>query len=256
MNHFQNTNFDIVVISLRTSVERRVRVARQLEAMPFTWSFQDAVHGASLSAWPEEYDRKKRLRLWGYDMRPGNLGCFLSHRQVWKKCVETQRLTLVLEDDFEFQQPLAEVLPIVLDNLPHFDVLRLQGLRLNEKFKVLKDYGKNRLVQHYYHTFGTTAYFIKPEAAKRLLEKSNSFHANVDDFFSHDWVHRLQSLCLLPYPVKPNGMQTTIGGFVGEADKFSRGKKLRLKLRRLPRSFTKKFYRLRTFPKLYFQKIK
>ena len=256
MNHFQNTNFDIIVISLRTSVERRVRVAHQLDSTPFTWIFQDAVHGASLPSLPEEYDRKKRLRLWGYDMRPGNLGCFLSHRQVWKKCVETQRLTLVLEDDFEFQQPLAEVLPIVLDNLPHFDVLRLQGLRLNEKFKVIKDYGKNRLVQHYYHTFGTTAYFIKPEAAKRLLEKSNSFHANVDDFFGHDWVHRIKSLCLLPYPVKPNGMQTTIGGFVGEADKFSRGKKLRLKLRRLPRSFAKKFYRLRTFPKLYFQKIK
>ena len=78
MNHFQNMNFDIIVISLRTSVERRVRASRQLDAMPFVWSFQDAVHGASLPSLPDEYDRKKHLHLLGFDMIPGQIGCFLS----------------------------------------------------------------------------------------------------------------------------------------------------------------------------------
>jgi|GEM_PF-443991 len=248
--------FDIVVISLRNSTERRAQAARQLEATPFLWSFQDAVHGASLPSFPEEYDRSKHLRLHGFDMIPGQIGAFLSHRQAWKKCVETQKLTLILEDDFQFHQKLSEVLPIVFDNLPHYDVLKLQGLREGWQHKVLKDYGKNQLVKHYHDTFGLTAYFIKPESAKVLLEKSRRFHAHGDDFIGHDWIHRLQVLCVLPYPVKPSGQPTTIGRFDIKDGKLSRSQKLLIKLRKLPRSLAKKCYRLRTFPALYFKKIK
>jgi glycosyl transferase family 25 len=255
MANSANNTFEIIVISLRTSVERRVQVAWQLDATPFSWSFQDAVHGASLPSFPEEYDRGKHLRLLGFDMIPGQIGCFLSHRQAWKKCLQTQKLTLILEDDFQFRQELSEVLPIVFDSLPHFDVLKLQGHQEGWKYKVLKDYGKNQLVKHYHDTFGVAAYFVKPESAKILLEKSNRFHAHVDDFFGHDWIHGLKILCVLPYPVKPSGQPTTIGRFDITKRKLSRTKKLLIKFRRLPRSFAKRFYRMRTFPGLYFKKI-
>ncbi len=248
--------FDTIVISLRTSAERRVRVAELLNATPYPWSFQDAVHGASLPSLPEEYDRIKHRQLLGFDMIPGQIGCFMSHCEVWKKCVASQKLTLVLEDDFQFHQPLAEVLPIVFENLDHFDVLKLQGHKEGWKFKVLKDYGKNQLGKHYHDTFGVAAYFVKPESAKILLEKSDRFHAHIDDFFGHDWIHDLKILCVLPYPVKPCGAQTTIGRLDVKKGKLNRVERLFFKLRHLPRSFAKKFYRMRTFPQLYFQKIK
>jgi len=161
---------------------------------------------------------------------------------------------LILEDDFQFRQELSEVLPIVFDNLAHFDVLKLQGHNEDWKYKVLKDYGKNQLVKHYHDTFGVAAYFVKPESAKVLLEKSNRFHAHVDDFFGHDWIHGLRILCIKPYPVTPRGEPTTIGRFDMKKARLGRGKKLLLKVRRLPRSFTKKIYRMRTFPALYFKK--
>ena len=250
-----NNAFDIRVISLPKCIDRRERVTKELDATSYSWSFQDAVHGASLPGFPQEYDRRTHLRLQGFDMIPGQIGCFLSHREAWKNCVATGRLTLILEDDFHFEQPLAEVLPIVFENLKHFDVLKLQGLREGWKYKVLKDYGKNQLVKHYHDTFGTTAYFIKPEGAKVLLEKTRRFHAHVDDFFGHDWIHCLKILCMLPYPVKPCGAQTTIGRLDVKKGKLNCVERFLFKLRRLPRSFAKKFYRLRTFPKLYFQKI-
>jgi glycosyl transferase family 25 len=247
--------FDIIVISLPKSVERRAHAARQLDAMPYPWSFQDAIHGASLPSFPNEYDREKHLRLHGVDMIPGQIGAFLSHRQAWKKCLETQKLTLVLEDDFQFQQDLSEVLPIVFNNLSYFDVLKLQGLQTGRKYKALKDYDKNQLVKHYHDTFGLTAYFVKPDGAKVLLEKSNLFHAHVDDFIGHDWIHRLNVLCVWPYPVIPSGQPTTIGRLDIKDRKLSRSKKLLIKIRKLPRSFAKKFYRLHTFPALYFKTI-
>jgi glycosyl transferase family 25 len=237
--------FEIIVISLATSSDRRAQAAEQLHTTQFSWSFQDAVHGAALAAFPEEYDRRKRLRFWGRDMIPGQIGCFLSHRQVWKKCVQTQKLTLVLEDDFAFQQNLSEVLPIVFASLPHCDVLRLQGLQTDRKYKVLKDYGKNQLVKHYKDTFGTTAYFVKPESAKVLLEKSQRFHAHVDDFFSHDWIHRLNIISILPYPVKPSGLKSTIGVDMQNA-KLSLAEKCLTKIRKLSRSIEKRIYRIQT----------
>src|SRR5579863_4877511 len=182
--------FDIVVISLRRSSERRRQAAQQLDAMRFAWDFLDAIDGMALAYFPEEYDRRSRLRLTGFEMSPGQIGCFLSHRQAWKQCVQRQRPALILEDDFKFQQDLDGVLPYINDNLSAFDLLRLQGLWDGWKHKVLKDYGQKKLVKHYYDPSGATAYFIKPECAGVMLEKSQRFHAPVDDFFGHDWIHR------------------------------------------------------------------
>ena len=239
-------SFEINVISLQTSSERRLQAAEQLNATPFSWSFQDAIHGASLPTFPEEYDRRKRLRLWGADIVPGQIGCFLSHRQAWKKWVQTQKLMLVLEDDFQFRQNLVEVLPIVAEVMANCDVLRLQGLRTDGKYKVLKDYGKNQLAKHYEDTFGTTAYFVKPESAKVLLEKSHHFHAHVDDFFGHDWIHRLNIVSLLPYPVTPSGLASTIKCLNKPENHLSLAEKWLTKLRKLPRSAQKRIYRMRT----------
>jgi glycosyl transferase family 25 len=244
VNRARQKEFDIVVISLRSSAERRRHAARQLDAAPFPWSFQDAVNGAALATAPEEYDRRKRLRFFGYEMLPGQIGCFLSHRQAWKQCVERQKLTLILEDDFQFRQGLDEVLPVVCDNLSTFDILRLQGLREDWKYKVLKDHGRNKLVKHDHDPFGSTAYFIKPESARVLLEKSRRFHSPVDDFFGHDWVHRLHVLSILPYPVKPSGEPSTISPLEGLEAKLGAARKWQTKIHKLPRSIEKRFYRM------------
>src|SRR5665213_2137702 len=146
--------FEIIVISLKKSAARRAQAAAQLDASGFDWKFLDAVDGGDLNEFPAEYDREAQLRNYGYDLNPGQLGCFLSHREAWKKCVASQKLTLVLEDDFEFQQKLSDVLPLVEQFLPEFDMLRLQGTEPQWKYKVLRIYGENQLVKHYYDPFG------------------------------------------------------------------------------------------------------
>jgi glycosyl transferase family 25 len=247
---------EIIVISLPSSAERRAQAVQQLDATGFPWSFQEAINGAALTEFPKEYDRRERLRLQGFEMSPGQVGCFLSHRQAWKKCLQMQKTMLVLEDDFQIQQELSEVLPVAFDCLPHCDILRLQGLEHKWKYKVLKDFGKNQLVKHYHDTFGTTAYLVKPESAKVLLEKSSRFHVHVDDFFSHDWVHGLKIFSILPYPVKPSGLASTITPTERQTKKLSRTEKLLTKFRKLPRSTAKRLYRIRTFPGLFFKQSK
>lgn len=247
---------EIVVISLRESSQRRIKSAEQLDSTKLSWSFFDAVDGRNLP-YPAEYDRQARLKYSGVDMVPGQIGCFLSHRECWKKCVQAQRLMLVLEDDFHFQQDLSEVIPIAMNTMADWDILRLQGVSVKNKYKVIEDFGQNQLVKHYYDAFGTTAYFVKPEIAEILLGKSNRFHAHIDDFFSHDWIHRLNILSILPYPVKPSGDPTTIGSCDDdERNRLCWQEKWRTKLVKLPRSVEKRLYRTRAFLSLYFTPTK
>jgi glycosyl transferase family 25 len=254
MNITGSQGFDIVVISLRTSTERRRQAAQQLDAMGFAWSFQDGIDGRALATFPEEYDRQSRMRLHGAEMNPGQVGCFLSHREVWKRCVQSRKLTLALEDDFQFQQNLDGVLPFVSANLSTFDILRLQALRPTWKYKVLKDYGERKLVKHYHDPVGATAYFIKPECARVMLEKSNRFHAHVDDFFGHDWIHRQNILSLLPYAVVPCGLPSTIELSGERKAEIRAGRKWQMKVNKFPRSIQKRLYRMAAFPGLFIQK--
>lgn len=247
---------DIIVISLRESTARRARAVEQLQASGLTWRFQDAIKGADLPALPVEYDQNRRYQLEGNDLNPGEIGCFMSHREAWKMCVKTQKLMLILEDDFQFQETPADVLSGVFENLPHFDVLRLQGGILTYKYKVLKDYGKTKLVRHYRDPHGTTAYVLKPAAAKKLLERSRKFFECVDIYLGNYGAHRLRVLSLFPYPVTGDKSPSTIQFSAKSAPRLNLGRKWLMKLRRLPQSARKRFYELERSTAEFFAPIK
>ena len=79
--------FDIRVISLRDARERRQHMAALFAGSGADWSYFDAIAGASLPAALPAYDRQRRLRLLGYDLRQNEIACFLSHREVWRHAV-------------------------------------------------------------------------------------------------------------------------------------------------------------------------
>ncbi len=236
-------SFDIVVISLLRSSGRRAAACHQLDATLLPWSFLNAVDGAALASLPPEYDGRTRLRNYGRPMSIGQIGCFMSHRMAWKQCVQANRPMLVLEDDFLLELDLAEVLRLAEANMQHFDLLKLQGLNLKQKFTVVKKCGDHQLVRHHHSPMGTTAYIIKPEIARLLLEKSRHFHAPIDDFLDHDWIHGLKILSLLPYLVKASGDPSTIACLT--VDKLNRWEKMLLRLRRLPRSVRRRVYSMK-----------
>lgn len=91
---------DIHVISLASS-ERRASIARALDERGVAFRFEDAYDARSLS--DAEVDmvsdqRAAQLR-YGRALTRGELGCFASHRSVWRKIVVSGRSAVVLEDD-------------------------------------------------------------------------------------------------------------------------------------------------------------
>jgi GR25 family glycosyltransferase involved in LPS biosynthesis len=116
-------------------------------------------------------------------MRPGALGCALSHIYLWRQCVQDNEPYLILEHDGYFIESLPNnVLELFedilkLDNCnPYSDEYeqdlesksknQLEILDINEDPELLGEVG--------YYSRGAYAYIIKPHAATTILEWINT----------------------------------------------------------------------------------
>jgi len=224
----------VEVISLPESEARRTSVARQLDPTGLSWSFFDAIKPSTMATPPAEYDARKRQSFTGYPMSEGEVGCFLSHRAVWRKIVSRQRPCLVLEDDFTIAEgtDLAGLLALISPHLARFGFIRLHGIFPVRSKPVIQLAGL-AIVKTRGDPAGTLAYLITPAAAKRLLEASASFFVPVDDFLAWGWRHRQGIFSLHPYPIRDAAV---LPGAIRDRAKprLSRAAKLRREIYRTP----------------------
>ena len=128
------------------------------------YELYQAVDGKSIS-----YERLKEQ---GYDVNhnwtdpilgttltKGEVGCFLSHWQIWNKCIEKNESIIVLEDDAiltdRFHMEEIESLP--------YDFVYLAYHEMREKIKIDDTFSKP------VYPYWTLAYMIRPEAARILV---------------------------------------------------------------------------------------
>jgi glycosyl transferase family 25 len=122
-------DYETIVISLPVDENRRKEVQKEFEDARMDFRFFDAVDGRKLDQTPSEYDQKTRKQRYVFDLTPGEIGCFLSHREVWKTCIRQQKIFLVLEDDFKINCNLSQVLRCISMMKEHWGLIRLHGIR-------------------------------------------------------------------------------------------------------------------------------
>lgn len=203
---------DVVVISLTRATDRRAAVAQELGQHAIDFRFFDAIDGATLAATPPEYDRKQRMMRYGLDLTAGELGCFLSHRGVWRECATSGRQTLVLEDDFRIVGDLQRALKEISSITEPWDFLRLCGDRVTRRIAVpIRSFGPSCIAEELSDSMLTTAYLINPAGARNLIHASERFYVPVDNFMEMRYAHGLKSLAVLPYPIAHAAGPSTIG---------------------------------------------
>jgi glycosyl transferase family 25 len=204
MSRVSEDPISVEVISLAASTARRASVARQLDPTGLSWSFFDAIRPSALATPPPEYDARRRQSFTGYPMSEGEIGCFLSHRAVWREVVARQRPCLVLEDDFTVAegQDIARLLVLMAPHLADFGFIRLNGI-FPVQWKPVRPLGGSGLaiVKTRGDPAGTLAYVVTPPVAQRLLATSTSFFVPVDDFLAWGWRHKQGIFSLRPYPI-------------------------------------------------------
>ena len=107
----------ILVINLARSPDRRRFIGDRLGRLGLDHEFFPAVDGAALTEDDlVNYDRKARLKAFGCDLLPNELGCYLSHYRIYQKIIaESIPRALILEDDVEVSDDLPAILEALAD---------------------------------------------------------------------------------------------------------------------------------------------
>lgn len=198
-----------ILISLKRSEARRKRAISELKKTTLKWEILDGIDGLLLSSNPPEYRERKVSRLLGFPLMPSEIGCFLSHRSAWIRCVEKNCSALILEDDFKLNTNFQEALFTLSTQYLEWDIARLQGLYETTE-SVIATGPDYKITRNLADPLGATAYIIKPNSALRLIQYSNEIYEPLDHFLEHDKKHHLKIVAFKPYPVRANGMVSTM----------------------------------------------
>jgi len=229
----------ILVISLRRSLDRRAKVEQEMQQISLQWSFLDAVDGSALQSPPAEYKPLKVKWLQGYELTANEIGCYLSHKEAWKHCVEKNIPTLILEDDFVLAPEFGQVIQTLLSNQAAWSFVRLQGL-YEVSYEEVALIDGVRLVKNIGDAVGATAYLLKPEIAHTLVHESSDIYEPADHFLEHQKKHGLEFLAVRPYPVDITRAKSTIDDRHERAPVQGLRKRLRSVARALDRAFSKR----------------
>lgn len=126
---------------------------------------------------------------------PGAIGCYLAHVKAWKRVMKENIPMAIFEDDFVAKDGSKEILLKVYQNLPPFDILRLQHRSNPDINEILEP--KGDLLVKVNRTEGLTAYILTPLAAKKLLATAFPINCQVDHYLDFSsYYHGLSSLSL------------------------------------------------------------
>tara|TARA_B100001093_G_scaffold406519_1_gene394965 strand:- start:415 stop:1203 length:789 start_codon:yes stop_codon:yes gene_type:complete len=133
------------------------------------------------------------------------LGCLLSHYMLWKKCVETNEITLITEHDAIF---VSEV-PDIIKNGEFSGLVNLAKPGYGRMQSISSGLGPLRSKGHFP---GTHGYAVKPEAAAKMIEfsKRNGIHQPADRFLDSKF-RFIQEYA--PWPIESAATFTSIQYF-------------------------------------------
>ncbi|XP_059200798.1 procollagen galactosyltransferase 2 [Centropristis striata] len=170
---------EIFLINLRRRSDRRDRMLRSLIVLGINATLTEAVDGKALNS--------SQLQAMGIDMLPGykdpyservltrgEIGCFLSHWNIWKQVVQQElQQVLVLEDDVRFEPRFCSRLVAIMENVQRagleYDLIYVGRKRLQAKEPELWVKGVQNLV-HPGYSYWTLGYVLSLSGAQKLLQ--------------------------------------------------------------------------------------
>ncbi|XP_072544755.1 procollagen galactosyltransferase 2 [Salminus brasiliensis] len=170
---------EVYLINLRRREDRRERMLGTLEVLGIEVTLTDAVDGKALNS--------SQLQALGIEMLPGykdpysnrvltrgEIGCFLSHYNIWTQVVrKQQQQVLVLEDDVRFELNFKSRLNAIMEDAKRaqlsWDLIYVGRKRLQVKRPERWVKGVKNLV-HPDYSYWTLGYALSLQGARKLLD--------------------------------------------------------------------------------------
>lgn len=177
------------VINLDRSPERLAFMAGELEALGMPFARVPAVDGRLVSA-ETKVDRRLYHQRHGRDVRPGEIGCYLSHLAAMQAFLATDaEHALILEDDATLLPALPDVLAraVSRETAASWDVLKLESRRTGFKLALQQLSPSHSVAVNLFRSTGAAAYVISRRAAEVYLDKLLPIGQPFDHAFDRGW---------------------------------------------------------------------
>ncbi|KAK3768426.1 hypothetical protein RRG08_053418 [Elysia crispata] len=170
---------EVYMINLKRRPARRFRMMKAFEYLGIDAKIIDAVDGKQLNDTFLEAKGIKQLPGYsdpyhGRAMKMGEIGCFLSHYQIWQEVVEKNyEKVVVFEDDVRFElffrSKLERMMKEVKQRFKVWDLIYLGRKRLAKDLEIMVE-GSNRLAWPHY-SYWTISYLLSNHGAHKLLDQ-------------------------------------------------------------------------------------
>ena len=159
--------------------------------------------------------------------KPGEIGCFLSHRKAWQAIVTSgEAAGLIVEDDIVPAEGFNAALALALDNLAPDRLIRFPLRDREEAAEVVAASDGVTLFRPKVVGLTTGMQIVGRDAAARLLDLTAVIDRPVDTFLQMRWLTGVETLSLSPAPVRSAVAETggsTIQSHTSAWDEIGRG---------------------------------
>ena len=234
-----NKNYQALVIHLKRARQRKPQVSQIIRDAPLDAVIIDAVDGATLSqAEINAVYTTQALHQpkYPFKLNAGEIGCFLSHRKAWQYIIDQQlSAALIFEDDLTIDRALfLPAFHFAKEMIQQYGYIQFPVKKVPQKSKQLVSKDNMQLLQPSPPRLRTSAQFVSMEAARILLQKSETFDRPVDTFIQTHWSTQINPVCIVPSGITDQTQEC--GGST-----LARQRKLGEKI---PREWQRFFYRL------------
>lgn len=193
------------IIHLRRATARQPHVEKLAAAFPGPVEVVDAVDGSLLcaTAQADMYVRNLHRPSYPFDLRPAEIGCFLSHRLCWQKIVDQNLpFALVFEDDALLETDIAtEAMHLAETHIAQSGYIQFPVRPTGDKAPVVARSRDVRLMRPGVVPLRLSGQMISRSAAQALLRLTNVFDRPIDTFLQMFWLTDIR-----PLLVEPSGL--------------------------------------------------
>lgn len=209
----------VFVISLIEATKRRERMTKILSDLNISFEFIDAIDGRKfgMSSHPN-YNRAKRLKYFGRELKGGELGCTLSHKVAYQKMLaENIDQAIIFEDDVVLYDGFIDTIQAIQDCDVPYDMVRFMGRDkvLNAKQRKISQLTNDVALTRFCATpGGTYAYLITQAGAQKLIPHLEQTAYPIDALVGRSWETKLNWLTVNK---RLASVDYDLGSYIGEA---------------------------------------
>jgi GR25 family glycosyltransferase involved in LPS biosynthesis len=180
--------------------QKRQENATQLLAMLPNARITDAVRGKDVMATIRTDPGTQHSPRYPFPLAPGEVGCFLSHRQCWLRIVEGDYdYALIAEDDLCIDPTLwPEVMDLIHSHASSETYIRIPAKNREKPVAEVASRNTAKLFLPRVIGLQTVLQVVGRDAAKLLLAASETLDRPVDTFVQMHWVTGQQVHTILP----------------------------------------------------------